>query len=69
MNMKKLLSICLLFVATTLSAGAQSFELLSPDSSYKVELFNTNGESKYRISYNDKVVVLDSDLGVQVNNL
>ncbi len=67
--MKKLLSICLLFVATTLSAGAQSFELLSPDSSYKVELFNTNGESKYRISYNDKVVVLDSDLGVQVNNL
>lgn len=50
-----------------LNAGAQSFELLSPDKSYKVELFNTNGEAQYRISHNGEIVVLDSELGVQVN--
>lgn len=63
--MKKLFVAALLFISA--SAAAQSFELFSPDNRYKVELFNTDGKAQYRISFNDDVVILDSDLGVQVN--
>ncbi len=52
----------------SVSAMAQTFELASPDGRYKVELFNVDGESTYRISYYDNVVVLDSKLGVEVSN-
>ncbi len=62
--MKKLLLACMLLFSA--SAMAQNFELTSPGGSYKVELFNVDGESTYRISYNDYVVVLDSKLGVEV---
>lgn len=64
--MKKLLFIALLL--TSVGASAKSFDLQSPDQKYRVEIFDDNGEPQYRISYNNQIVVLDSKLGVEVNN-
>lgn len=65
-----------LFIFSKLHAGdpvVHHWELSSPDARYRVEVFQkTDGEKKrqlyYRIQFGGKAVVLDSELGVLIEN-
>ena len=63
--MKKLIVLCCLLISSAVIS--QNAEVLSPDGKLKLNVSIENGNSVYSVTYNDKVILENSPLGLITN--